>query len=80
MPLLARSSTQPHGTYRMEIVTIMLVQVLIVVAVLIAALYYINWSSNAALGEFMGAMSNQSPQPPKLTQSVKSRKTCFSKT
>jgi hypothetical protein len=50
------------------------------VAVSIAALYYISWSSDAALAEFLGAMSNQSPQPPKLTQSVKSRKMCVSKT
>jgi hypothetical protein len=80
MPSLDRPSKQSHGTYRLEIVTIMLVQVLIMVVVLIAALYYINWSSDAALAEFMGATSNQSPQPPKLTKSVKSRKTCFSKT
>jgi hypothetical protein len=80
MPSLDRPSKQSHGTYRLEIVTIMLVQALIMVVVLIAALYYINWSSDAALAEFMGATSNQSSQPPKLTQSVKSRKTCFSKT
>jgi hypothetical protein len=79
MPSLDRPSKQSHGTHRLEIVTIMLVQVLIMVVVLIAALYYINWSSDAALAEF-NATSNQSPQPPKLTQSVKSRKKCFSKT
>jgi hypothetical protein len=80
MPSLDRPSKQSHGTYRLEIVTIMLVQALIMVVVLIAALYYINWSSDAALAEFLGSVSNQSPQPPKLTRSVKSRKTCVSKT
>ena len=75
MPLLQR-----HGSYRLEIVRILVVQVLVVVAVSIAALYYINWSSDAALAEFMDATSNQSSQPPKLTQSVKSRKICFPKT
>jgi len=80
MPSLDRLSKQSHGTYRLEIVTITLAQVLVMVVVLIAALYYINWSSDAALAEFMGPTSNQSPQSPKLTQSVKSRKTCVSKT
>ena len=80
MPSLDRPSKQSHSTYRLEIVRILLVQGLVLVVVLIAALYYINWSSDAALAEFMGATSNQSPQPPKLTQSVKSRKICFSKT
>jgi hypothetical protein len=75
MPLLQR-----HGSYRLEIVRILVVQVLVVVAVSIAARYYINWSSDAALAEFLGAMSDQSPQPPKLTQSVNSRKICFPKT
>jgi hypothetical protein len=50
-----------------------------VVAISIAALYYVNWSSDAALAEFLGAPSNQSSQPPRLNQSVKSRKTCSSK-
>jgi hypothetical protein len=80
MPLLDSPSRQRHGSYRLEIVRILVVQVLVVVAVSIAALYYINWSSDAALAEFLGAMSDQSPQPPKLTQSVKSRKICFPKT
>jgi hypothetical protein len=80
MPSLDRPSTQRHGSYRLEIVRILLVQGLVLVAVSIAVLYYINWSSDAALAEFLGAVSNQSPQPPKLTQSVKSRKKCFSKT
>jgi hypothetical protein len=80
MPSLDRPSRQRHGTYRLEIVRILLVQGLILVAVSIAALYYISWSSDAALAEFLGAMSNQSPQPPKLTQSVKSRKMSVSKT
>ena len=39
MPSLDRPSKQSHGTYRLEIVTIMLVQALIMVVVLIAALY-----------------------------------------
>jgi hypothetical protein len=80
MPSLDRPSRQRHGSYRLEIVRILLVQGLVLVAVSIAALYYISWSSDAALAEFLGAMSNQSPQPPKLTQSVKSRKICVSKT
>jgi hypothetical protein len=80
MPSLDRPSRQRHGSCRLEIVGILLVQGLILVAVSIAALYYISWSSDAALAEFLGAMSNQSPQPPKLTQSVKSRKMCVSKT
>jgi hypothetical protein len=79
MPTLERPSPQPHATDRLEIITIILVEVLIVVAVLIAALFYVNWSSNAALAEFLGATSNQSSQPPTLTQPAKSRKQCFSK-
>jgi hypothetical protein len=42
-----------------RIVSIALVQVLVMVAVLIAALYHINWSSNAALAEFLSTASNQ---------------------
>jgi hypothetical protein len=77
MPTLERPSTQPHATDRLEITIIILVEVLVAVAVLIAALFYIHWSSNAALAEFLSATSSQSPQPPPLTQAVKSRKTCF---
>jgi hypothetical protein len=79
MPTLKKPSTQPHATDRLEIASIILIEVLIVVAVLIAALFYIHWSSNAALVGFFSATSSQSPQPPTLTQPVKSRKTCFLK-
>jgi hypothetical protein len=79
MLTLERPSTQPHATDRLEIASIILIEVLIVVAVLIAALFYVHWSSNAALGEFLSATSSQSPLPPTLTQPAKSRKTCFSK-
>ena len=78
--IIRQTKQTAHGSYRLEIVRILLVQGLVLVAVSIAVLYYINWSSDAALAEFLGAVSNQSPQPPKLTQSVKSRKICFSKT
>jgi hypothetical protein len=84
MPALDRPSGRSHGTYWLGIVTNLLVQVLIVVAVSVAALYYISWSSDAAVAEFVGAfnpsMSDQSPQPARPTQSVKSRTTCFPKT
>jgi hypothetical protein len=63
-----------------RIVSIALVQVLVMVAVLIAALYHINWVLECrSCGVFEHGVQSM-PQPPKLIESVKNRQTCLSKT
>jgi hypothetical protein len=62
------------------IAALVVFDLLVLFAIGAAVVRYVEWSSDAALAEFLGAPSNQSLQPPKLNQPVKSRKTCSSKT
>jgi hypothetical protein len=49
-------NAQSRGSNWRGIVATLLVQVLVLAAVSAAAVYYVNWSSQAALAEFAGAV------------------------
>ncbi len=56
MPSSEGQSGQSRGSAWRGIVATLLVQVLVLAAVSVAAVYYVNWSSQAALAEFVGAV------------------------
>jgi hypothetical protein len=66
--------------FQVRVAALVVFDLLVLFAIGAAVVRYVEWSSDAALAEFLGAPSNQSPQRPKLNQPVKSRKTCSSKT
>lgn len=67
------------------IVRIMLVQVLVLVALAGAAIWYVNWSSETAWQEFLSAHkppvsgSNHHPQSQAPVQAVKGKAACAKK-
>jgi flagellar basal body-associated protein FliL len=56
MPSSEGQSGQSRGSNWRGILATLLVQVLVLAAVSVAAIYYVNWSSQAALAEFAGAV------------------------
>jgi hypothetical protein len=54
-------NAQSRGSNGRAIVATLLVQVLVLAAVSVAAVYYVNWSSQAALAEFVGAVKPSVP-------------------
>jgi hypothetical protein len=67
------------------IVRTLLVQVLVLLALAGAGVWYLNWSSDVALHEFIGtnqppvARSNHQPLSPVPVQTVKSKAVCTKK-
>ena len=64
---------------RARIAVIALVQLVVLLAISGAAIFYLNWSSGVAQAEFMRAMepSMNAPAPPSApVQSVKARTAC----
>jgi hypothetical protein len=80
MPSLEGQSGQRRGINWRGIITTLLVQILVLVALSVAAVYYVNWSSEAALAEFVGALkpsvSDHARQFPSPIQPVKGRTSC----
>ena len=56
MPSSQGQSGQSRGINWRAIVATLLVQVLVLTALSVAAVTYVNWSSQAALAEFVGAV------------------------
>jgi hypothetical protein len=80
MPSLDKQSGQNRRINWPGIVATLLVQVLVLVALSVAAVYYVNWSSEAALAEFLGAIkpsvSDHSRQFSSPIKPIKGRTSC----
>jgi hypothetical protein len=77
-----QASQNNRGIDRPRIAAIALVQLVVLLAILGAAIFYLNWSSDVAQAEFMRAMepSMTVPAPPSApVQSVKARAACTRK-
>jgi hypothetical protein len=82
MPSFDRASPNNNGNYWSGIVGILSIQLAVLFALSIAALVYLNWSSKAALTEFMVTGKPSVSEPGHLPQSsvplqqVKNRTAC----
>ena len=81
MPSLDHASRNNNGTYWSGIAGILAIQLVILFALSVAAIVYVNWSSDAALAEFMASSKPSAAEPshpPQLlpVQQVKSRTAC----
>jgi LPS O-antigen subunit length determinant protein (WzzB/FepE family) len=82
MPSLDHDSRNSAGTYWSGIAGILAIHLAVLFAVAVAALAYLNWSSNAALAEFIAAGQPAASEPspmPQLSapvQVVKSKSAC----
>jgi hypothetical protein len=80
MPTLERQSERGRGINWRAIVATLLVQVLVLIALSVAAVAYVNWSSEAALAEFVGVFrpltSDQARRFSSPLQPVKGRTSC----
>jgi hypothetical protein len=81
MPSSDQASRNNNGSYWWGTAGILAIQLAVLFILSVAAIVYVNWSSDAALAEFMAvgkpsAMEpSQLPQPAPLQQ-VKSRSAC----
>jgi hypothetical protein len=81
VPSFDRASADSNGNYWSGILGILSIQLTVLFVLAVAAIVYLNWSSNAALAEFMAAGKPSAselgllPQPVPLQQ-VKGRATC----
>jgi hypothetical protein len=69
MPSLDHFSRNTNGTYWSGIAGILAIHLAVLFAVAVAALAYLNWSSNAAMAEFMAAGKPAASEPSHLPQS-----------
>jgi hypothetical protein len=82
MPSFDRASRNNRGTYWSGSAGILAIQLAVLFALSVAAIFYVNWSSEAAVAEFMAigkpSVSEPShlPQPPIPVRQVKSRTAC----
>jgi hypothetical protein len=81
MPSFDQASRNNSGSYWSGTAGILAIQLAILFALSVAALVYLDWSSNAALTEFMAAGKPSASQPSHLPQpvplqQVKSRTAC----
>jgi hypothetical protein len=78
-----QASQNNRGIDRSRIAAIALVQLVVLLAILGAAIFYLNWSSGVAQAEFMRAMEPSmtvpAPPPSAPVQSVKARTACTRK-
>jgi hypothetical protein len=78
-----QASQNSRGIDRSRIAAIALAQLVVFLAILGAAIFYLNWSSSIAQAEFMRAMeppmSVRPPQSSAPVQSVKARTACTRK-
>jgi flagellar basal body-associated protein FliL len=77
-------SQNNRGIDRSRIAAIALIQLVVLLAISGAAIFYLDWSSGVAQAEFMRAMEPsmtvRPPQSPAPVQSVKARAACPRKT
>ena len=82
MPSFHHASRNTNGTYWSGIAGILAIHLAVLFAVSVAALAYLNWSSNAALAEFIAKDKPSASEPGHLLQSsfpvqqVKSKTAC----
>jgi hypothetical protein len=80
MPTLERQSGRDRAVNWRAIVATFLVQVLVLIALSVAAAAYVNWSSEAARAEFVGVlkplMSDHAHRFSSPVQPVKGRTSC----
>jgi hypothetical protein len=82
MPSFHHASRDTNGTYWSGIAGILAIHLAVLFAVAVAALAYLNWSSNAALAEFIAKDKPSASEPGYLLQSsvpvqqVKSKTAC----
>ena len=82
MPSFYRASRNNNGNYWSGITGILSIQLAVLFALSVAAVVYLNWSSKAALTEFMATGKPSVSEPGRLPQSsvplqqVKSRTVC----
>jgi hypothetical protein len=70
MPSLDHSSRNTTGSYWSGIAGILAIHLAVLFVVSVAALAYLNWSSNAALAEFMAKDKPSATEPGHLAQSA----------
>ena len=63
MPSLISQRQSNRGISRSEIIGILLVQVLVLLALLVAVVRYLEWSSDANQAEFMSATKPSASDP-----------------
>jgi hypothetical protein len=80
MPSRSQAGQNDYGVHWRRIITTLVVQIAILLALSGAAVLYLGWSSNSAQAEFMRAIESASGpsrlQPPTAIHSVKSRSVC----
>jgi hypothetical protein len=82
MPSFDRASSNNNGDYWSGITKILSIQLAVLFALSVAAIAYLNWSSKAAVTEFMATGKPSVSEPGRLPQSsvplqqVKSRTAC----
>jgi len=81
MPSFDRARPDSNGNYWSGITGILSIQLAILFALFVAAIVYLDWSSNAALTEFMATGKPAASEPgylpqPVPLQQVKSRTAC----
>ncbi len=82
MPSFDQASRNNNGDYWSGIPGILSIQLAVLFAVAVAAIVYFNWSSKAALTEFMATSKPSVSEPSRLPQSavplqqVKNRAAC----
>lgn len=82
MPSFNHPSPDSSGNYWSGIAGILAIHLAVLFAVSVAALAYLNWSSNAALAEFMANDKPSVSEPDRLPQlsiplqQVKSKSAC----
>ena len=81
MPSFDQASRNSNGSYWSGIAGMLAIQLAILFALSVAAIVYLNWSSDAALAEFLASGKPSATEPSQLPepvplQQVKSRTAC----
>jgi hypothetical protein len=81
VPSIDRANRNNNGNYWSGIPGILSIQLAVLFALAVTAIVYLNWSSNAALTEFMATEKPSASEPghfsqPMPLQQVKSRTAC----
>jgi flagellar basal body-associated protein FliL len=85
MPSPENSSSTDRDSYRLGIIKIALAQIVVLLALAGAFIFYVNWSSQAALADFLDATELSLPAPEHHAQSsvpvhaAKGAKACYLK-
>ena len=81
MPLFDQASRNNYGSYWSGAAGILAIQLAVLFVLSVAAIVYVNWSSDAALAEFVASGKPSAMEPSHLSQpvplqQVKSRSAC----